>query len=120
RLADLPLGEASWLTLSSDRKSLIGVAAFSRAYDISGTGGYDNAPRIMWVRTGVDSQVRLPVAPDAKVVLDGEDATLAELADLLQRRMPVLVKPSDDRKSIVGIVTVHNGHGPPLPRPAGR
>jgi len=74
----------------------------------------------MWVRTGVDSQVRLPVTPDAKVVLDGEDATLAELADLLQRRMPVLIKRSADRKTIVGIVTVNDMYGPPLPLPAGK
>jgi len=115
-LADVPLGEASWLTLSSDKKSLIGVAAFSRAYDISGeVASYEPATRVLAVYPGPNEIVKLPVAADAKVVLNGEDATLADV----KKYMRVLIKRSADRKTIVGIAAVGK-FGPPLPRPAGR
>src|SRR5206468_2323952 len=33
-IADVPLGYATWLSLSGDKKSLTGIAAFSKAYDL--------------------------------------------------------------------------------------
>jgi RNA polymerase sigma factor (sigma-70 family) len=117
RLADLPLGEASWLTLSADKKSLIGVAAFSRAYDISGkVAHWEPATRVLTVHAGPGTWVKLPVAADAKVVLDGEAGTLADV----ERYMRVLIKRSADRKTIVGIAAVSGLYEVPLPRPAGR
>jgi RNA polymerase sigma factor (sigma-70 family) len=117
RLADVPLGQASWLTLSSDRKSLIGIAAFSRAHDIAGKVANQNlATRMLTVSPGPNKVIRLPVAVDAKVMLDGEDATFADV----KRYMRVLLRRSPDRTTIISIVAVSEGYGPPLPRPAGK
>jgi RNA polymerase sigma factor (sigma-70 family) len=116
-LVNIPPGEATWLTLSSDRQRLIGVAAFSRSYDTSGkVAGYDAATRTLRVRGEADTWVELPVAADAKVVLDGEDAALGDVA----RHMRVLIRRSADRKTIVGIVAVSGLYELPLPRPGGR
>src|SRR5262249_44674104 len=110
---------ASWLTLSSDKKRLIGVAAFSRAYDISGVvASCDAAARTLCVRAGPDTRVELPVAADAKVLLaGGEGATLADV----KKHGRVLIKRSPDGKAIVGIVVAtSDGYEVPLPQPSGK
>jgi RNA polymerase sigma factor (sigma-70 family) len=117
RLADVPLGQASWLTLSSDRKSLIGIAAFSRAHDIAGrVANHRLATRMLTLYPGPNQVIKLPVATNAKVVLDGEDATFADV----KKYMRVLIRRSADRTTIISIVAVSEGYGPPLPRPAGK
>jgi RNA polymerase sigma factor (sigma-70 family) len=116
-LADVPPGEASWLTLSADKKSLIGITAFSPAYDVSGTvANVDPATRELTVNAGAGGWVKLPVAAAAKVILDGEDATLADAG----KYKPVLIRCSAGRKAIVGIVAVSERYDLPLPRPAGK
>ena len=71
---------------------------------------------MLTVYPGPNEDIVLPVAADAKVVLDGEPATVTEV----KRRMRVLLKRSADGKNIVGIAAVSGVYELPLPRPVGR
>jgi hypothetical protein len=91
------------LSLSSDKKQVIGVASFTSAYDVSGKiARYDDATRTLSVYTQPDAELVLPVAADAKVMVNGEAAKITDV----KKGMRVLIRRSDDRKTITGVVAV--------------
>ena len=106
RPGDIPLGKGSWLSLSPDKKSLIGVMSFTKDFDVSGKGWYDAKRELMTVNSGPDKWLDLPVAADATVTLDGEDAKITDVTKSLREGKLVLVRLSANRKTITGVVAV--------------
>jgi RNA polymerase sigma factor (sigma-70 family) len=106
RPGDIPLARGSWLSLSADKKSLVGVMSFSKAFDVSGKGWYDAKRELMTVNSGPDKWLDLPVAADAKVTMDGEEAKITDVTKSLRQGKLVLVRLTADRKTITGVVAV--------------
>ena len=85
----IPRGKASWLSLSSDKKSVIDVTSFTGAYGVSGRiASHDYKPRVMTVTTGPDKELTLPVADDVQIMVDGEDARFIDV----RNHMRVLIR----------------------------
>ncbi len=65
-LTDIPHGRATWVSLSSDRKNVIGLSVFTKVFDVTGeVGNTDLAKRKLRVSPGPDQELVLPVAADA-------------------------------------------------------
>jgi hypothetical protein len=113
-LTAVPHGKATWVSLSSDRKSVIGLRVFTKAYDVAGTViRTDLEKRTVTIELEPDAELMLPVAADVQVVVDGERATLKEV----QGYMRVLLRRSANGTSITGIVAVHPRRLVALPEP---
>jgi hypothetical protein len=102
-LTQVPHGKATWVSLSSDRKSIIGLSVFTKAYDVTGkVVATDTEKRTVTIRPAPNAELRLPVAADAQVVVDGERATLEDVKGYMR----VLARRSADGLTITGIVAV--------------
>jgi hypothetical protein len=110
RAADIPPGQGSWLVLGSDKKTLVGVMSFSKAYDLTGTGFYDAARRRLVADVGPNTRIDLPVAGGAPVTLDGEPARIIDVKSELREGKRLLIRLSADGQSVAGVVAVTPDH----------